>query len=62
MAAHARAWHLGDDQERHTFVECIGRLGTANNISTVVLATDIPHFDKVRKGDTHLNKHDSHSG
>lgn len=45
MAAHARAWHLRDDGIKQIFVACLEQWATTKNISTVVLATDIPNFE-----------------
>eukprot|EP00903_Cladosiphon_okamuranus_P007624 g7393.t1 len=52
LAAHARAWHLRDNAVKQTFTECLERWATKSNISTVVLATDIPKFELGESGTT----------
>jgi len=51
MAAHVRSYMLRNIEDGlEMFAECLLRLATSNNISTVVVATDMPNFGEVGVG------------
>ncbi len=61
MAAHLRAFQLRVLDGIEAFTECLLRLATSNNISTVVVATDMPNFEEVSMGLIDLAGSTSHA-
>ncbi|CAM9783560.1 unnamed protein product, partial [Ectocarpus fasciculatus] len=46
IAAHARSFHLGSVPRNNKFVGCLQQLALSKNISTVLLVTDMDHFEQ----------------